>query len=220
MPDGRRAYRSAGCGWPSTRAAHHRPSPVTTAHQHPHHHQRASAHRHDAPPTQCRVAAVRAAATRRPRRSPALTTGLVARKPKTLVARRRGHRGGERRRCARGNLKAVAEGDNEDDEGAVRSEGSGPQSWAIASPVTTASGDLRRLPPREPVSNTRERRSTMRSTVSTGVRHLGKASYADKRRHHPNTTNTQTHSPRMSPTKIAITLPPCKPPPPAPSLTA
>ncbi|WP_312999165.1 hypothetical protein, partial [Achromobacter animicus] len=33
---------------------------------------------------------------------------------------------------------------DEDDEGAVRSEGSGPQSWAIASPVTAASGDLRR----------------------------------------------------------------------------
>jgi len=37
-----------------------------------------------------------------------------------------------------------AEGLDEDDEGAVRSEGSGPQSWAIVPTVTAASGDLRR----------------------------------------------------------------------------
>jgi len=33
---------------------------------------------------------------------------------------------------------------DEDDNGAVRSEGSGPQSWAIVPTVTAASGDLRR----------------------------------------------------------------------------
>ncbi|SIT21735.1 hypothetical protein SAMN05428937_2195 [Achromobacter sp. MFA1 R4] len=38
----------------------------------------------------------------------------------------------------------VAEGEDEDDEGEVRSEGSGPQSWALAAPATAASGDLRR----------------------------------------------------------------------------
>ena len=104
---------------------------------------RASAHRPDAQPPICRVAAARAAATRRPRTSPALTTALVAPRSKTFVARRRGRRGCEQPRCARGNLKAVAEGDNEDDVGAVRSEGSGPQSWALASPASAASGGLR-----------------------------------------------------------------------------
>ncbi|WP_343738133.1 hypothetical protein, partial [Achromobacter sp.] len=35
-------------------------------------------------------------------------------------------------------------GEDEDEDGAVRSEGSGPQSWAIVPTVTAASGDLRR----------------------------------------------------------------------------
>ena len=54
------------------------PPSVTAGHQQANRHQRASDHRHDAPPARCRVAAARAAATRRPRRFPALTTGLVA----------------------------------------------------------------------------------------------------------------------------------------------
>ena len=36
-----------------------------------------------------------------------------------------------------------AEGLDEDDDGEVRSEGSGPQSWAIVPTVTAAPGDLR-----------------------------------------------------------------------------
>ena len=38
----------------------------------------------------------------------------------------------------------VAAGEDEDEDGEVRSEGSGPQSWAIVPTVTAASGDLRR----------------------------------------------------------------------------
>ncbi|CUI45066.1 Uncharacterised protein [Achromobacter xylosoxidans] len=55
-----------------------------------------------------------------------------------------GRAGGAQPRCARGNLKAVAEGDNEDDNGAVRSEGSGPQSWARSARPADARGGLRR----------------------------------------------------------------------------
>ncbi|MNQ53007.1 hypothetical protein D3C85_670370 [compost metagenome] len=42
---------------------------------------------------------------RRPRRFHSLTTALVAQQTKNLVARRRGRRGCEQPRCARGNLK-------------------------------------------------------------------------------------------------------------------
>ncbi|MNY15380.1 hypothetical protein D3C86_1485900 [compost metagenome] len=42
---------------------------------------------------------------RRPRRFHSLTTALVAQRPQTRVARRRGRRGCEQPRCARGNLK-------------------------------------------------------------------------------------------------------------------
>ena len=56
-----------------------------------------------------------------------------------------------------------AEGLDEDDDGEVRSEGSGPQSWALAAPATAASRDLRRsdegptqinpeTPPKQPPS--------------------------------------------------------------------
>jgi len=51
----------------------------------------------------------------------------------------------------------VAAGEDEDEDGAVRSEGSGPQSWAIVPTVTAAAGDLRRPLPPGPVSDTQER---------------------------------------------------------------
>ena len=64
------------------------------------------------------------------------TTAPATPHPSKLAAPRAGRRGCEQPRCARGNPKAAAAGGNEDDEGGppreVRSEGSGPQSWARA----------------------------------------------------------------------------------------
>ena len=74
---------------------------------------------------------------RKPRHRPRLQQRHIPRKPQPL-----GRGGCEQPRCARGNPKAAAAGGNEDDEGGpreVRSEGSGPRSWARAA-ATPARG--------------------------------------------------------------------------------
>ena len=61
-----------------------------------------------------------------------------------------GARVSEASRCARGNPKAAAAGGNEDDEGDVRSEGSGPQSLSQAHPRPDAERALRtNIPPQD-----------------------------------------------------------------------
>ena len=128
------------------RAAHHRPTPTMCD---PLENQSTTARSAPATLSATRMpnVAARAAAAWRPCRSHALTTGLAAQRPKTHVAPGGGGMRSGQPRCARGNLKAVAEGDNEDDEGEVRSEGSGPQSWAPIPQTRRTRGDLRRTNP-------------------------------------------------------------------------
>jgi len=95
------------------------------------------------------IAAARAAAIRRPRRSPTLTTGLAApqtKDPGSTASRSPWVRAPSMRPT---ESVGVAAGEDEDEDGGVRSEGSGPQSWAIAPTVTAASGDLRRTSRRQ-----------------------------------------------------------------------
>ena len=87
--------------------------------------------------------AARAAAAWRPCRFHSPHTGPAAQRPKTHVVPCGGGMRSGQPRCARGNLKAGAEGDNEDDERVVRSEGSGPQSLARVPCAPPAPGDLR-----------------------------------------------------------------------------
>ena len=125
------------------RAAHHRPLPPDCEpleNQSPTARSAPTTHSTNAMPN----VAARAAAAWRPCRFHSLHTGLAAQRTETRVARRGGGLRSGQPRCARGNLKAVAEGDNEDDEGAVRSERSGPQSWAPAPHATAARDDPRR----------------------------------------------------------------------------
>ncbi len=144
-------YRAAPDGWRARRSAcanrylSRRPSPPLPPDCEPLENRSPPAR--SAPPpqstTQMPNAAARAAAAWRPCRSHSPNTGLATRRVSKDVARLGGGLRSGQPRCARGNLKAVAEGDNEDDEGEVRSERSGPQSWAPTAQAAAQTGGLR-----------------------------------------------------------------------------
>jgi len=157
------------------RAAHHRSPPTDERHsqtdpQQREAHPATTNHGSDA---DCRRPG---GSNRRPCRSPALITGLVAprtKDPRSTASRSPWVRAPSMRPR---ESEGKAEGLDEDDEGGVRSEGSGPQSWAIVPTVTAASGDLRRLSrheDRRPTKNLAPRKSTSHKEPDAASKKMG-----------------------------------------------